>query len=102
MSLMKKQMIQAQTRLMGLLEKDELTRGLYVRVHGDHLIIGRGCEPGTADPDDRVRLTRISAQTYGLSVMRHTGRWEKTPFSGTMKEMIATISEFMQHLIAEC
>lgn len=85
----------AQTRLVGLLEEHELTAGMCVRVHGDHLIVGREAE----HPDDRVRLTRISAQTYGLSVKRHTGRWERTPFSGTMSEMVETIREFMQHLI---
>ncbi len=100
MSLMKKEMIGAQTRLVGLLEGHELTVGMCVRVHGDHLIMGREAEHDAADPDDRVRLTRISAQTYGLSVKRHTGRWEQTPFSGTMSEMVETIREFMQHLIA--
>lgn len=101
MSLMKKDIIRAQTRLMGLLEEHELTAGMCVRVHGDHLIVGREAEHGAEDPDDRVRLTRISAQTYGLSVKRHTGRWERTPFSGTMSAMVETIREFMQHLIAD-
>jgi hypothetical protein len=90
-------MITAQDRLVGLLEKHELTAGLSVRVHGNHLIVGRNAGD---EPDDRVRLTRISAQSFGLSVKRHTGRWEKTPFSGTMPEMVKTIRELMQHLIA--
>ena len=37
---------------------------------------------------------------YGLSVRRHTGRWEKTPFSGTLSELVGAICTTMQHLVA--
>jgi hypothetical protein len=100
---MKQGMRIAQSELMSLLEAHELTAGMYVRVHGDNLIIGR-CDLIGQDSepkqDDRIRLTRLNASTYGLSVRRHTGRWEKTPFSGGMKDMVDTILTFMQHLIA--
>lgn len=93
----------AQSELEKLLEEHERTKGLYVRTRGDHLIIGRR-EPfapnsGLVD-DDRVRLTRLNVSSYGLSVRRHTGQWERTPFSGSMKEMVETIQTFMQHLVA--
>jgi len=70
---------------------------------GDHLILGRRepVEPkGEIDNDGRVRLTRLSASTYGLSIRRHTGRWERTPFSGSIEEMVDTILGCMQHLVA--
>jgi hypothetical protein len=93
----------AESKLRGLLRAHEQTAGLYVRVHGDHLILGRR-EPfgpaGEVENDDRVRLTRLSASTYGLSVKRHTGRWERTPFAGSMEEMVDTILGCMQHLVA--
>ena len=93
----------AESRLTGLLASNEQTSGLYVRVHGDHLILGRR-EPigpdGDLENEDRVRLTRLSASTYGLSVRRHTGRWERTPLSGTLEEMVDTILGCMQHLVA--
>ncbi len=93
----------AELKLRGLLAAHDQTADLYVRVHGDHLILGRQ-EPtgpnGEMENDDRVRLTRLSAATYGLSVKRHTGRWERTPFSGSMEEMLDTILGCMQHLIA--
>lgn len=93
----------AESKLTGLLGAQERTAGLYVRVHGDHLILGRR-EPigpdGDMENDDRVRLTRLSACLYGLSVRRHTGRWERTPFSGTLEEMADTILGCMQHLVA--
>ena len=93
----------AESKLMGLLAAHEQTSGLYIRVHGDHLILGRR-EPigpdGGLENDDRVRLTRLSASMYGLSVRRHTGRWERTPFSGALDEMVDTILGCMQHLVA--
>ncbi len=98
---MKVAMQSAQQQLTNLLEQHELTAGMYVRVHGDNLIMGR-TEPGSKSPspdDDRVRLTRMSSTRYGLSAKRHTGRWERTPFSGSMKEMVDTILAFMQHLV---
>ena len=100
---MKTEMRIAESKLRGLLDAHEPTAGLSVRVHGDHLILGRH-EPvgpnGEMENDDRVRLTRLSASTYGLSVKRHTGRWERTPFSGSMAEMVDTILGCMQHLVA--
>jgi len=100
---MKTEMRVAESKLRGLLNTHEPTADLYVRVHGDYLILGR-CEPfGSSDQmenNDRVRLTRLSASTYGLSVKRHTGRWERTPFSGNMEEIVDTILGCMQHLVA--
>lgn len=93
----------AQLQLTKLLEAHDRTRGTYVHIHGEHLIIGRQ-EPlapdGSLVDDDRVRLTRLNASSYGLSVKRHTGRWERIPFSGSIKEMAETIQTFMQHLVA--
>ncbi len=100
---MKPAMRAAQTKLQDLLEQHEPTVGMYVRVHGDHLILGRAENiPGTSETEnfDRVRLTRLSASTYGLSVRRHTGRWERTPFTGSMKDTLDAILGVMQHLVA--
>ena len=100
---MKAGMQTAQSQLNQLLEAHEATAGMYVRVHGENLIVGRK-EPlgpdNKLEDDDRVRLTRLNTSTYGLSVKRHTGRWEKTPFSGSLKEMVEVIQSVMQHLVA--
>lgn len=92
----------AQGRLEELLEKNPITEGMYVRSHGDHLIVGREERgpDGEREPLDRVRLTELGRARYGLSVKRHTGRWEKTPFSGPMEEMVEVIHSIMQHLVA--
>ena len=93
----------AQAKLTKLLEADQLTAGMYVRVHGDHLIAGRS-ERLAADQmpeiNDRVRFTRLGTNSYGLSVKRHTGRWEKTPFRGTLEETVDVVCAVMQHLVA--
>ena len=100
---MKAKMEQARQQLALLLEQHSVTSGMSLRVRGDHLILGR-CDtltPGTQpENDDRVRLTRLSSRTYGLSVKRHTGRWERTSFVGNMDKMVHTIVSFMQHLVA--
>ena len=100
---MRSEMQAAESKLKNLLAAHEPTAGLYVRVHGDHLILGRSEPLGPneeTENDDRVRLTRLSATTYGLSVKRHTGRWERTPFCGSLEEMVDTILDCMQHLVA--
>lgn len=91
-----------ESRLTKLLESHELTAGMYVRVHGDHLIMGRRESfgpTGALEDDDRLRLTRLNGSSYGLSVKRHTGRWERTPFAGTMDDMVATIRGCLQHFV---
>ena len=100
---MKTEMRIAESKLRGLLGAHEPTADLHVRVHGNHLILGRREPIGSSDQlenDDRVRLTRLSASTYGLSVKRHTGRWERTPLSGNIEDMVDTILGCMQHLVA--
>ena len=96
---MKTEMSIAESKLRGLLDAHERTADLYVRVHGDHLVLGRSEPNAEIENDDRVRLTRLSASVYGLSIKRHTGRWERTPFSGNMEEMVDTILGCMQHLV---
>lgn len=90
---MNQQMHADETTLIKLLQAEQLTAGMYVRVHGDHLIAGRS-EP--LENDDRVRFTRLGANRYGVSVKRPTGRWQETPFSGTLEQMCSV----MQHLVA--
>ncbi len=100
---MKPKMQAAQVGLSQRLEANDLTKGMYVRARGDNLIMGRAERfAPDQDPvdDDRVRLTMLSGSSYGLSVKRHTGRWERTPFSGTMDEMVEVVLSLMQHLVA--
>jgi hypothetical protein len=99
---MNQQMRAAQSKLEKLLQADQVTAGMYVRVHGDHLIAGRSEPRGTdamPETDDRVRFTRLGANHYGVSVKRHTGRWQKTPFYGTLEQTVEAVCTVMQHLV---
>ena len=90
-------------QLSNLVQQNDVTAGMYVRVHGDHLILGRRERlgpKGDLQDEDRVRLTSLGSSLYGLSVKRHTGRWERTPFQGTMPEMVDAIWGYMHHLVA--
>ena len=95
-------MRQAQHTLEALLGQNEPTVGMSVRVHGENLILSRAEAGRDEEPEqiDRVRLTRLSASRWGLAVKRHTGRWERTPFHGSMREMVEALCTFMQHLVA--
>ena len=100
---MKVKMDRARMTLGRLLEQSDLTSGMSVRIHGDHLLLGRDemdSPGGKRETVDRVRLTRLTATQYGLSVRRHTGRWERTPFAGSMSEMVEVMRTYMQHLVA--
>lgn len=93
----------AKQRLERLLSGNSLTEGMYVRTWGDHLIIGRHEAFGPEaemEADDRLRITAQSASSWGLSVRRHTGRWEKTPFTGTLEDLSDVIWTLMQHIVA--
>jgi len=96
-------MERAQERLTELLDKSKVTAGLLVRVRGKHLTLVREETGPTGEPEDdpRVRLTHLEGEAFGVSVLRHTGKWEKTPFAGSIDEVVQTILETMQHLVAE-
>lgn len=87
----------ARLELETLIERHSATEGMFVRVRGANLTLGRVDDDGA---EDRVRLTRLGPNSYGVSVKRHTGRWERTPFTGTMADVVTAITSFMQHLVA--
>lgn len=96
-------MSHALSDLEALMEGNEITAGLYVRARGENLILAREVdEADSGEPilEDRVRLTRLSKTRWGMSVKRHTGRWERTPFTGSIEEMVDAMCSFMQHLVA--
>lgn len=99
---MKPGMDRARREVEALLDVEDTTAGMIVRIHGDHLILAREEEADSGEmvPDDRVRLSRMSSTKWGLSVKRHTGRWERTPFSGSIREVMDAVWTFMQHLVA--
>jgi hypothetical protein len=96
-------MERAQGRLAEILGKSKVTAGLLVRVRGKQLTLVREeTGPGGEIEDDpRVRLTHLGGERFGVSVMRHTGKWERTPFAGSVDEVMEIIIETMQHIVAD-
>jgi hypothetical protein len=97
-------MAAAEHELKTLVAGNPITKGMIVRVSGSHLYLAREEPPGpfsTGEADDRVRFTRLGKSPgFGLSVLRHTGTWEKVPFSGSLAELVEIVCTAMQHLIA--
>ena len=93
----------AQERLEELLEQSKITAGLLVRVRGKNLTLVREEKGPGGEPEDdpRVRLTHLGGEQFGVSVLRHTGKWERTPFAGSLDEVVEIIIETMQHLVAD-
>lgn len=74
------------TKLLGLGDFGHL----HVRRQAEHVLIE---QPGPPDaPDNRqavLRLTLIGGFRFGLSLRRHTNRWEKVPVSGVLADVLA-------------
>lgn len=94
----------AARELRMLADESPITRGMTIRANRSYLYLGRDLPPGpfTGDePDDRVRFTHLGGPKFGLSVRRHTGKWEKAPYSGTLRELVDVVRTVMQHLVAD-
>ncbi len=50
---------------------------------------------------NRVRFTRLSVNKYQLSIANHRGRWEETPFTGTILELVELLVEQLSFVLAE-
>ena len=78
------------------LEKHDGLTHLRVKKRGDSLIIYSGA---AKDAQNHARLTYLGGDDWGLSFPKHTGRWERTPFIGTMDEILDTlVSDFRCYL----
>lgn len=63
---------------------------LRVKKYGDHLILFSG----KAEHEQKhARLTRFRGNEWGLSLWHHTGRWEKAPFTGSLPDVFASLTE---------
>ena len=61
---------------------------LKVKRRGESLTIFSGASP---NQQRHARLTHLGGGQWGLSFPHHTGRWEKTPFTGTMDDVVETL-----------
>jgi hypothetical protein len=72
--------------LRAILADRELTH-LHVTKRGKALAIASGTED---DPEPEARLTLLAAGTWRLDLRHHTGRWDQTPFTGAMADLVDT------------
>jgi len=63
-----------------------LTTAMRADGRHDHVTVraDRGFLYVEVDAEPIARLEPLSGQGYGLSFHRHTGRWERTPFTGDL------------------
>lgn len=71
---------------------------LYIQSRGDHLML---YSLEDEEKTNRVRFTRLSVNIYQLSIANHQGRWEKTPFTGTIPELVEMLFEQFSFVLAE-
>lgn len=63
---------------------------LRARKHGSAVLVESG---PASDPVKHFRLRRETALLWRLDMATHTGRWEPTPFRGTLDELVATVAD---------
>ena len=63
---------------------------LRITERGDTIMIVGGDE---SDPEPHARLTGLGHGVFGLSFPTWNGRWERTPFTGSVEEIFATLVE---------
>ncbi len=61
---------------------------LHVRVYGPHLVIYSQEED---ERWNRARLTSLPSGQYQLSMTDRRGKWEPTPFMGTVPELLTML-----------
>lgn len=70
------------------IEKTLKDRGFYhlkVLARGNHLVIYS--EYGE-DKINRARLTHLGGNIYVLGMADHRGKWEPTPFTGSIQDLV--------------
>ena len=85
------------TRLRDLLRPQPGHEHLDVETHGTQLTIF------TVEDDQKLplaRLTLLPRGDYGLSLMWHTGRWERLPIVGTAAAVVEVLLRDFGDLLA--
>lgn len=71
---------------------------LRVKRRGKSLTLYSTDSAGTLN---HARLTWLGGATWGLSLPRHTGRWEKTPFIGTLDDIVSILTQMLGFHLAK-
>jgi len=87
----------ASEKILQLLKEQGIDH-LYIQARGDNLIL---YSLEDEEKNNRVRFTRLSVNKYQLSMADHRDRWEKTPYTGTIPELVEMLIEQFSFVLAE-
>ena len=87
----------ASEKILRLLKEHGIDH-LYIQARGDHLVL---YSQEDEENINQVRFTRLSVNKYQLSMANHKGRWEKTPFTGTIPELVEMLIEQFSFVLTE-
>ena len=73
-----------------LLSADEALDHLRVRTWGDSIILYSG---ERQDRQNHARLTWLGGNTWGLSLPRHAGGWDRLPVTGTLETALEMLRQ---------
>jgi len=65
---------------------------IHIKRRGKSLTL---CSDSPHGPDVHAKLTARGRDIWSLSLPRHTGRWEKTPFIGPMPQVVSTLTDML-------
>jgi hypothetical protein len=82
-----------------LLAKQPGLEHINIKKHGDSLIFFSG-EGGQRT--NHARLTSLGGRVGGLSLAMFGGRWERTPFVGTLAELTVVLVENFAGYLEAC
>ena len=61
---------------------------LKVTTRGTNIVVFSECD---GVKDNRFRFSKLSGATYALHVADHKGKWEPTPYAGSITELLGLI-----------
>ena len=58
------------------------------------------CSEDAYGPTRHAKLDWLGAELWGLSLPTHTGRWENTPFTGSLDELLQILTQMLPFHLA--
>jgi len=78
--------------------KDKGLHHLNVLARGDHTVI---YSEDDGEKINRARLTYIGHDSFQLGIANHRGKWEITPFQGTLPELVEMLTGQFSFILSE-
>lgn len=91
------QLEDAMEDLENWLETDDRFDHLHIKKRGSALTL----YSTTDGKVDHARLTIVDRDFWGLSLPNHSGRWEKTPFAGTLRDVYESLTGMLDFHLSE-